>query len=347
MRLGSKRERAFFLALMLLIAAGMGVIIFPVARFIVLGGIVGVLLVPVRRWVLRWVPSRAGLASGLVYVVFIAVVAIPLILVLTLSGDQAGNIAEAAGSPAADRQTQALLGRVAEAIGGDATLLVEIGIWLRESVAQVFAAIAEQVASLVGTAVRLFTSFLLFSFFTVVFMHEYQSLRDLLIRLAPLPTTVTTAYLHKTRLMARSVVVGVFGVAAVQTAIMTATFTLVKVPNALAYLIPLFLFSLIPFLGMSLITIPMGVVLLLQGQWVAAIVIWLVHLFVINGVDIVMRPYVISGEVKVNRALLATSFFGGIAVFGLLGLFIGPIMTIIFTLSLEIYQGNFVEAPTS
>jgi predicted PurR-regulated permease PerM len=343
MILKTKRERTFFLVLMLVVAIGMGVIVFPIVRFIVLGGIAGVLLIPLRRWLEKRTRGRKGVASGLAYVIFVAALLIPIVILLVLSGNQAGNLAESIDTPAGDDLAGWLAQQIGQALGSDPALVARVIIWLRESVAELFATIAQEVAEIVGSAIEFFMGFLLFSFFLIVFVYEFEPLKELLVRLAPLSAEVSTTYLHKTRLMARSVVVGVFGVAAIQTAIMTVTFALVKVPNALAYLIPLFLFSLIPFLGMSLVTIPMGIVLILQGQWAAAIVIWLVHLFVINGVDIVMRPYVISGEVKVNRALLATSFFGGIAVFGMLGLFIGPIFAILFTLSLEVYQDNFLS----
>ena len=172
-------------------------------------------------------------------------------------------------------------------------------------------------------------------------MHSYEQIRYLLLRLIPLPEEVSATYLHKSRVMSRDVVIGVFGVAAVQTTIMLITFYLVGIPNTLAFLIPLYLFALIPFLGMSLITIPLGIYLIVQGQVVPALVIWGVHLIAINNVERLLRPIIISQEVRVNRALLATSFFGGMAVFGMIGLFVGPILCILLVISIEIYQTNF------
>jgi predicted PurR-regulated permease PerM len=91
---------------------------------------------------------------------------------------------------------------------------------------------------------------------------------------------------------------------------------------------------------MSLITIPLGIYLIVQGHVVPALVIWGVHLIAINNVELLLRPLIISQEVRVDRALLATSFFGGMALFGLTGLFVGPILSILLVISIEIYQTN-------
>jgi predicted PurR-regulated permease PerM len=339
--LHERQQRIVFIVLFAFVIGTMGLLVLPLWRYLVWGSIIGVMLVPVRRWVQDRIHTRPGIVSALVYVFFVLVVITPFILVLAASGDQAGNVAETAKTTEirlAPLNSESVVSGAASWFD-DAQTLVQ---WLFDGIMDVFTRIVDEITDFIGSAIQLFIKFILFSFFLVVFMHSYEQIRDLLLRLIPLPQEVSTVYLHKSRVMSRDVVIGVFGVAAVQTTIMLITFYLVGIPNTLAFLIPLYLFALIPFLGMSLITIPLGIYLIMQGQVVPALVIWGVHLIAINNVELVLRPVIISKEVRVNRALLATSFFGGMAIFGLTGLFVGPILCILLVISIDIYQANFL-----
>ncbi len=85
-----------------------------------------------------------------------------------------------------------------------------------------------------------------------------------------------------------------------------------------------------------------GIVLILFGQWVAALVLWGVDLLICNNIDLVLRPYITSKEIRrVHQTILLTGFIGGIPAFGLIGLFLGPIVVILLTTSLEIYLENY------
>ena len=91
-------QRLSFLILFALVLGGMGLLVSPLWRYLVWGSIVGVMLVPVRRWLQDRVNTRPGIVSGLVYVFFVLAVITPFILLLATSGDQAGNVAESAES---------------------------------------------------------------------------------------------------------------------------------------------------------------------------------------------------------------------------------------------------------
>jgi predicted PurR-regulated permease PerM len=83
------------------------------------------------------------------------------------------------------------------------------------------------------------------------------------------------------------------------------------------------LLALVPF-GPPLLWIPAGVWLLMQGLLWQGIVLLAWCAVAISGIDNVLRPLFIGGATRVPYLLVFFGVLGGLASFGLLGLFLGP-----------------------
>jgi predicted PurR-regulated permease PerM len=83
--------------------------------------------------------------------------------------------------------------------------------------------------------------------------------------------------------------------------------------------------ALVPF-GAPLIWGSIGTWILLQGQVVAGIGLLLWGFLVISWIDNLVRPMVISGVAKIPFLLVLFGVLGGLAAFGLIGLFVGPVI---------------------
>ena len=83
--------------------------------------------------------------------------------------------------------------------------------------------------------------------------------------------------------------------------------------------------ALIPF-GAPLVWGSIGVWLLLQGQVGAGIGLLLWGLLAISWIDNLVRPLIISGVAKIPFLLVLYGVLGGLAAFGLIGLFVGPVI---------------------
>ena len=82
--------------------------------------------------------------------------------------------------------------------------------------------------------------------------------------------------------------------------------------------------ALIPF-GAPLVWGSIGVWLLLQGQLGAGIGLLLWGALAISWIDNLVRPLIISGVAKVPFLIVLYGVLGGLAAFGLVGLFVGPV----------------------
>ncbi|MBT9566662.1 MAG: AI-2E family transporter [Thiobacillus sp.] len=85
------------------------------------------------------------------------------------------------------------------------------------------------------------------------------------------------------------------------------------------------LISLIPFMG-PLVWIGLSLSLLAHGETQAALGLFLWGALVVSSIDNLIRPLVISGPTKIPFLLVFLGVLGGINAFGLIGLFLGPIL---------------------
>ncbi len=86
-----------------------------------------------------------------------------------------------------------------------------------------------------------------------------------------------------------------------------------------------FLVALIPFL-VPFMWIGASLWLLISGSTVAAIGLFIWGATAVSWIDNVVRPLVISGATKVPFLLVMFGVLGGLAAFGLVGLFVGPVL---------------------
>lgn len=83
--------------------------------------------------------------------------------------------------------------------------------------------------------------------------------------------------------------------------------------------------ALIPF-GAPVVWGSIGVWLLLKGQVAAGVGLLLWGALAVSWIDNLVRPLVISGVAKIPFLLVLFGVLGGLAAFGLIGLFVGPVI---------------------
>jgi predicted PurR-regulated permease PerM len=84
--------------------------------------------------------------------------------------------------------------------------------------------------------------------------------------------------------------------------------------------------SLVPVVGSALVWGPASIFLFLSGHWVKALILFIWGAAVVGQVDVLVRPYVVSARVKVHTLLVFFALLGGVKAFGIIGIFVGPVI---------------------
>ncbi len=110
------------------------------------------------------------------------------------------------------------------------------------------------------------------------------------------------------------------------------------IPQYLLWAFLTIIASFIPVLGTGLIWCPLVIYLFVRGSYVKALVLFLFALLIIAQVDNFLKPFLIGGKTKIHNLLIFFSVIGGLAKFGPLGLFLGPVIIGLVLSIIEIYK---------
>ncbi len=119
---------------------------------------------------------------------------------------------------------------------------------------------------------------------------------------------------------------GCFAVGVAQGSLLSLSFWVLGLPSPILWGLVTGLCSLIPIVGSGVVWGPAVIMLLISGHtWKALILlVWCGAL--VTQIDHLVRPYVISGRAKMHPLLVFFALLGGVSAFGVMGLFIGPLV---------------------
>ncbi|MCS6806150.1 MAG: AI-2E family transporter [Acidobacteriota bacterium] len=181
------------------------------------------------------------------------------------------------------------------------------------------ASVVNNIASVLGHAViTLFTLFFLF--------REGQRMKRQLAVVLPLDAERTQRLFKGVSDMIMANVYGVLAVAVGQGVLTGLAFLVLGLPSPILWGLVAAVFSLVPLVGSGAVWLPASIILLVSGQWVKGLILLGWGAGIVGLFDNIVRPLVISGRARLHTLMVFFSLLGGVQAFGLLGLFIGPVV---------------------
>jgi len=284
---------------------------------------------PLYLKLLARLKGRRTLAATVMTVSLILVIILPLVLVTWNVADNAGNLyralrdALASGSMAAPEWLRGL-----PLVGDTAYNYVQGLISSREQLIDAAKRLMEPARHfLLGGGMVLGSGVAQVSLAAFVSFFLYRDGQTLLRALAVgmdkimgehAPEVADTVYRT-----VRGVMYGLLGTALAQSAVAAVGFMIAGVPAVALLAVATFLFSLIP-VGPPIIWGGAALWLFYQGStgWAIFMAVW--GIFLISGVDNVVKPMLISRGSSLPFLLVLLGVMGGVIAFGFVGLFIGP-----------------------
>ena len=103
------------------------------------------------------------------------------------------------------------------------------------------------------------------------------------------------------------------------------------------------LLSIVPVLGPPLVWVPAVIYLAATGQYPQAIGVLLFCSIVVGQIDNIIRPILVGRDTQMHELLIFFGTLGGIALFGLFGVILGPIVAALFMTIWEMYGEAFSD----
>lgn len=137
---------------------------------------------------------------------------------------------------------------------------------------------------------------------------------------------------------------GNFVVGALQGMLAGVSFWALGVDSPVLWGIATAVVSLIPFVGTAIVWAPAAIGLMLTGHVWKGVILLGLGIAVIGTIDNVLRPLIVHKGVRLHPILLFFSFLGGVRLFGVLGLFVGPVIVSVTAALLDMFKQDIVAS---
>jgi predicted PurR-regulated permease PerM len=341
------RNRLFFWLVFLILIVLTILMIRPYVTALVLSLIAVIMLTPLYNYFLRWkrIRGREKVAVSLTLLAFLGILVIPIVLIALLVVNQ---LAAALTSFAAiDLDTT--LQNVAEAldtlplVGALQLDAVNIAEGLQSLARSAASAVADLALSLGASLPGLLIQGMIFVLVVAALLPHYKSMVEDLQRLSPLGYDVSELYGRKISAMVSSLIKGVFLIAVIQGAAMGIFYWLSGLPYVFMFTILSMVLAMIPLVGISWLVIAIAIVSFLTGNQIQGLIVLGGFYGVVNWIDVLLRPKLLSKEAYIPLALFLLSIFGGLAWAGVMGLFYGPVIMLLLVTTIQIYAEQYAK----
>jgi predicted PurR-regulated permease PerM len=190
-------------------------------------------------------------------------------------------------------------------------------------------------------AFGIFGNLILMLFILFFFLRDGDQMASRVKGLIPLDPKRKDRLSNHLQDVTRAVVFGTVVTALVQGALLGVGLWITGVPSPLVFGVLAAVASFIPFVGTGLVWVPAAIYLFAQGvAWKTVFfVIWSV--LVVGSADNVLRPMLVSGKAAMGTLTVFFGVLGGLAAFGFIGLFLGPvILALVLTLIGFVEEGD-------
>ncbi|MCP4756587.1 MAG: AI-2E family transporter [Proteobacteria bacterium] len=99
--------------------------------------------------------------------------------------------------------------------------------------------------------------------------------------------------------------------------------------------------AFIPLVGIIIVYLPACIYLIIIGNSISAVVLFIYCSLVALVVENWFKPKFVGNRVKINSTLVFLSILGGLSVFGVAGIFYGPLIISIFLTFVELYHQRY------
>jgi predicted PurR-regulated permease PerM len=144
--------------------------------------------------------------------------------------------------------------------------------------------------------------------------------------LLPFERARSEALLARVRDVIYGSVYGGVVIAVVQGALCGGIFWILGIPSAALWGMVTVVTSVLPVVGAAGVWAPGAVYLAATGHWTRAIILAVFGTAVISTVDNFLRPRLVGDRVGLSELVMFFSLLGGLQVFGVLGIVLGPVL---------------------
>lgn len=335
-------SRPYFLIALIAISSAVAFFIFrPFLIVLILAVVFAVVLQPLYRRMLNHMSGSPGLAAGATILISVVCILVPLAFITVQIASEAENLYTSLSDGSGEAYLNATFKRANDVMTQYIPSLAMSGADLSTSLDQYIRAglewIIQNLGGAFGGIARVFLGFFIFLIALYYFLRDGANLKKTIIALSPIKDTDDSIVLARLELAVHSVIRGSLMIALIQGTLTGIGFAFFGIPNSVLWGMIAAFSALIPGIGTSLVLIPGTIYLFITGATTPAIGLLIWSVVAVGLIDNFLGPKLVGRGMRLHPLIVLLSVFGGLAFFGPVGVFLGPLCTSLLFALLSIY----------
>jgi len=215
----------------------------------------------------------------------------------------------------------------------DESIVLYIEDLLQEAILFIAKQSSQFILSLPQKIVGMFVTFFLMFYFFKEGNRMFQKVKEKI----PLQNKYKYRLIRRFREVVNGIVYGLIAISIIEGILGTLGLMLFNVKHPFLWGGIIAFFGLIPLIGPGMIWGPIGAIKLIKGDMFNGIGLLLYGILVLSTIDNLLRPKIIGRRGELHPALVLVGILGGLSLFGMIGILLGPIVLAILQLLFEFY----------
>ena len=330
-------KRASILSIVLILAILVFFLVKPILLSIIGGLVLAYVFFPVYKFLSKRTNSK-NLSASITSVLAILVIIIPLYFIIPIMIRQIFALFEAAQTIDIQIFLQSIFPTAAESFIIQATLAI------KNAINGISSTVINTLVSFLIEIPKIMFNLAIVAFVFFFTLRDFEKLAEFASILSPLNKVEEKKLVQQFKDITNSIVYGQVIVGFIQGIIAGIGFFVFGIPGALVLSILAVALSVIPLLGSFLVWIPAAIYLYTQGDIVATIFFLVYNIILVSNIDNVLKIYLVSKKANLSPVIVLIGMVGGLLIFGILGLLIGPLILAYFITFLNAYKENTLSS---
>jgi len=170
-------------------------------------------------------------------------------------------------------------------------------------------------------------------------LRDKDALIEYIKSLSPFSKEIESKLFKSSKEITASVLYGQVIVGIMQGIIIGIAFFIFGVPNAILLTALAVVLGVLPIIGPMFVWVPVLAYLLVEGNVVSSVGIFIFGILASN-IDNILRPVFVSRFTRMHSSIVLIGMIGGLFLFGILGLILGPLILAYLLIILEVYRSK-------
>ena len=323
-----KHDHKMVLFFTFILAGLAGLIIWKFLIPLVSAVILSYIFHPVYRWI-RNKTNRPRLSGFLMLFLIIIGILLPLALLTKAIINEATTLFNTDISLEQIQESLHYVGIEIDISAVAADAIIEISQAIKQWIVRIPWLLSRITDAVVNLFVMFFVMFYLFTDGEkiVLWLREHLPLRE----------SLKKEILLQTGKLTSALLIGQVITAIIQGIVGGIGFLIFGIKGAVLWGFVMTILAFIPVIGTFLVWVPAGIILILEQDYFSGIGILIYGALIISTIDNILKPKLVSKRAPIHPVTVLLGVLGGLTVFGIMGVVIGPVILSLFSLFLRVY----------